>query len=395
MENVRIFALQLSIYCRHDMYKRLLQDHIIERLIEQPNKVVLLYGPRQAGKTTLAKHILAELVGKKLEINADEQDYAAIFASRSLKKLQELVGDSDVLFIDEAQRIPDIGMGLKILHDSIPELRIVASGSSSFDLANKTQEPLTGRTWSYHLFPMGICELHHHNSRLELDRSLESFLLYGLYPGVLNLPKMDDKIEHLRNLSRAYLYKDVLDLAAIKHERKLQDLVKLLALQIGSEVSMSELANSLQIAKETVMHYIDILEKAFVVFRLGGLSRNLRKEVTRHDKIYFYDLGIRNAVIENFNPIEFRSDKGAMWENFLIVERLKLQTYNRKNALRYFWRTYTGAEIDYVEEQGGVLTGFEFKYGTRSGTAPKSWFEAYPEARFEKINRDNYLDFIL
>lgn len=377
------------------MIKRLYKDLLLQRLTEQPNKIILLYGPRQAGKTTLAREVLAGLPGKKLEINADDSTYTEVFSSRSLRKMNQLVAGLDVLFLDEAQRIPDIGLNLKILHDSLPELRIIASGSSSFDLANKTQEPLTGRTWTYNLFPVGLCELAPETSRFDLDLQLEDFLVYGLYPGQLAMKNPADKAEHLIGLTRAYLYKDIFEIASLKHPRKLQDLVRLLAYQIGSEVSMNELADKLQMAKETVMSYIDLLEKAFVVFRLSGYSRNLRKEITRHDKIYFYDLGVRNAVIENFNPLKFRHDSGPLWENFLLLERLKTQTYRRENAQRYFWRTYSGAEIDYVEERNGALSGFEFKFASKTARVPQAWSDAYPEAGFQVVNRDNYLEFLL
>lgn len=377
------------------MIHRIQREILIQRLTELPNKIILVYGPRQSGKTTLAREVLAAIPGKKLEINADDIDYTYILSSRSLRKMRQLVDGIDVLFIDEAQRIPDIGINLKILHDSLPQLRIIATGSSSFDLANKTQEPLTGRTWSYHLFPIALCELAPSISRFALDQQVDDFMIYGMYPELFSLQHPEDKIEYLRGLTRSYLYKDVLEIGSIKYARKLQDLVKLLALQIGSEVSLSELANNLQIAKETVANYIDTLEKAFVVFRVSGFSRNLRKEITRHDKIFFYDLGVRNTIIENFNPLNLRKDGGSLWENFLILERIKTQNYFRQNANRYFWRTYTGAELDYVEESNGTVQGFEFKLSNKAPQAPQSWVDHYPEASYQVVNRENYLDFLL
>lgn len=377
------------------MIQRLYQEQIYQRLTNPPNKIILLFGPRQVGKTTLVRELLEILPGKSLEINGDDLDYTEILSSRSLRRLSRLVKGVDILFVDEAQRIPEIGLNLKLLHDNFPDLKIIATGSSSFDLANKTSEPLTGRSWSYTLLPIAWCELVSDISYFELDQRLDEFLIFGNYPGLTMLEKPEDKIAYLRELTRSYLYKDVFELGNLKYARKLQDLVKLLALQMGSEVSMNELANALQIAKETVMHYIDLLEKAFVVFRLSGFSRNLRKEITRHDKVFFYDTGIRNAIIENFNPPSLRNDNGKLWENFLLVERMKNQLYTGQNKNRYFWRTYTGAELDYVEEGNGILAGFEFKFSNKTARPPGNWLETYPEASFETINRENYADFIL
>lgn len=377
------------------MVKRLYEDGLVQRLGEQPNKIIILYGARQVGKTTLAKTVLQALPGRHLFINAEDTDYTDVLSSRSLRRLQTIVGGYDLLLLDEAHRVPDIGLSLKILHDSMPDLRIIATGSSSFDLANKTQEPLTGRHWTYTLYPLALCELAADMSPFELDQQLESFLVFGGYPQAWLMPNNADKMEYLRGLTASYLYKDILDLSPIKYAQKLRDLVKLLAYQIGSEVSINELSNRLQISSETVMHYIDLLEKAFVIFRLHGYNRNLRKEVTRHAKIYFWDLGVRNAVIENFNPLHLRNDSGALWENFLLAERQKTLAYTRRNANRYFWRTYTGAELDYVEETGGQLYGYEFKFSKKTAKAPQTWSTEYPGSRFEVVNRDNYLSFLM
>lgn len=360
------------------------------------NRITIIYGPRQVGKTTLVRTIIKKTFEKKiLEINADDIDYTDILSSRSLKKIRHLTAGYDILFIDEAQRVPDIGINLKIIYDSIPELKVIATGSSSFDLANKIQEPLTGRAWTYLLLPISVSELSATYNRFEIDKILEDFMVFGFYPALFNIENRQMKINYLREITRSYLFKDVLAIGSLKYPPKIRDLVRLLAHQIGSEVSLSELSNKLQIAKETVASYIDLLEKTFVVFRISGFSRNLRKEVTRHDKIYFYDLGVRNAAIENFAPIESRADKGQLWENFLIVERMKTQTFNMLNANRYFWRTYTGAELDYVEEREGTIAGYEFKYNHKVKSAPASWLETYNNATFLSINKDNYLDFVL
>ena len=376
------------------MVNRLYESIIVEQM-RLDNRVIIIYGPRQVGKTTLAYLIMEKFEGKILKINADDVDYTYILSSRSLKKMRELIDGYDLVFIDEAQQIPNIGINLKILYDSLPDLKIIATGSSSFDLANKIQEPLTGRSWVFQLMPISISELSLLYSRFELNAMLENWLVFGNYPALLNIENRELKVNYLQEIVRSYLFKDVLAIGSIKYPPKLRDLVRLLAFQIGSVVSLNELSNTLQIAKETVMNYIDLLEKTFIVFRLSGYSRNLRKEIVRHDKIFFYDLGIRNAVIENFAPLSNRNDGGALWENFLIVERMKTQTYRRQGANRYYWRTYTGAELDYVEERDGLVKGFEFKFNQKIARAPQSWTETYPDASFETINRDNYLDFLL
>ncbi len=376
------------------MINRLLFSEIKNKL-SNSNKIVVLYGARQVGKTTLVQEIIKDLGLKSLSINADEQKYNAVFSERDLNKMLLLVEGYELLFIDEAQRIIDIGINLKILHDAKPNLKIIVTGSSSFELANKTKEALTGRTWTFTLFPISVSELRQTQNLFEINDLLEQILLFGMYPDVINLPNQQDKIRFLNELTTAYLYKDVFELATIKYPEKLKKLLQLLAFQAGSEVSLNEIANSLDINRATVENYIDLLEKAFVIFRLSGFSRNLRKEINKMDKIYFYDLGIRNALINNFNSIDIRNDNGALWENFLVVERLKNNNYQNRFAQSYFWRTYTGAELDYIEEQNGQLSGFEFKFSKKINKAPKSWQENYTDASFQCINRSNYWDFIL
>lgn len=376
------------------MINRLLFSEIKNKL-SVSNKIIVLYGARQVGKTTLVQKIIKDLGLKSLSINADEQKYNAVFSERDLNKMLLLVEGYELLFIDEAQRIIDIGINLKILHDAKPNLKIIVTGSSSFELANKTKEALTGRTWTYTLFPISVSELRQTRNLFEINDLLEQLLLYGTYPDVINLPNQQDKIRFLNELTTAYLYKDVFELATIKYPEKLRKLLQLLAFQAGSEVSLNEIANSLDINRATVENYIDLLEKAFVIFRLSAFSRNLRKEINKMDKIYFYDLGVRNALINNFNSIDIRNDNGALWENFLVVERLKNNNYQNRFAQSYFWRTYTGAELDYIEEQNGQLSGFEFKFSKKVNKAPKSWQENYVDASFQCINRSNYWDFIL
>ncbi len=359
------------------------------------NKIVILYGPRQVGKTTLARQVLGQLPFRSIEINADSMQYNEMFSVRDLRKMQSVIGTHELLFIDEAQNIPDIGINLKILHDSLPDLKIIATGSSSFELANRMREPLTGRTWTYTLYPVAVQELAGSQTPFQLTQNLEQFLRFGMYPDVLQAPDEAAKVRQLRELAGSYLYKDVLQLSTIRHSDKLVRLLKLLAFQVGSPVSLHEIGQSLEMNHETVNHYIDLLEKGFILFRLSGFSRNLRKEVTKMNKVYFYDLGIRNCLIENFNPLDLRTDTGALWENFLAVERRKKVAYQRLYGNAYYWRTYSGAELDYVEERDGRLSGYEFKWKNSKTRLPSTWLDTYSESTFEVINRDNFLDFVV
>lgn len=376
--------------------ERELENQITARLIGNPRKIVILYGQRQVGKTTLARHIFSRIQGKKiLEINADFNPHAEVFSSRDPGKLRLFVGGFDFLFIDEAQRIPDIGINLKILHDNFPDLRILVTGSSSLDLANRIHEPLTGRTWTFRLYPLSASELVRQAHALEYHGRLEEWLLFGAYPGVLDLANRSDKAIFLNELAHAYLYKDVLELGGIRQSSKLRDLLRLLAFQIAGEVSFNELGRQLGLDTATVQRYVDLLEKAFVIKMVGGYSRNLRKEISKRQKVYFLDLGIRNALIEKFGPLNLRDDTGRLWENFLFIERLKLLDNRQIMAGQYFWRLQTGAEIDYVEEYEGKPTGFEFKFNKKIARPPQSWQETYADAGFHTINLENWLPFIL
>lgn len=376
--------------------KRIQEQNLSAELAAAKSKVLVLYGARQVGKTTLIHETLRGFQGKILEINADNLPFLEGLSSRNLDQLKGLVSGYDLLFVEEAQRIPDIGINLKILHDQVPGLKIIATGSSSLDLANRVKEPLTGRTWTFHLFPISAEEwaLHHGANDYEVAQKLPEWLVYGLYPEVLGIENRVKKERYLQELTQSYLYKDILTLANIRYPEKLRQILKLLAWKAGNLVSVNELANTLQINRDAVSNYIDLLEKSFVIFRLSGFSRNLRKEMVKMDKIYFYDVGVRNALIENYQPPAIRQDIGALWENFLIAERLKTSAYHFHHANRYFWRTQTGAELDYVEEYGGQLHGYEFKWGANSSRAPKTWMETYPEATFQCINRGNFMDFV-
>ena len=374
------------------IYRSLQQT--IQDKIEQTNKIIILYGPRQVGKTTLVEQIVERSPLRALMVNGDELRYADALSSRDAKLLKGLVKGYELLIIDEAQRIPNIGINLKILHDTLPALKIIATGSSSFELANRVSEPLTGRTWTYVLYPIAVSELAHINNKFELRDLLDESLVFGSYPEIQTMSGDVERAELLREICNSYLYKDILELTGIRNRDKIAGLLRLLAYQIGSQVSLEEIGKSLGMGKDTVDSYIDLLEKSFVVFRLSGFSRNLRKEVVKTKKIFFYDLGIRNTLIDNMNRLSRRNDTGQLWENFLIIERLKTLSYRKRLANRYFWRTYTGAEIDYVEESGGRLHGFEFTLGGKKKKPPNTWIETYPESTWVLINMDNYLEFL-
>jgi hypothetical protein len=375
------------------MIERAIKDQIVNNL-KASNKLIIIYGARQVGKTTLANSIVKELNLKTLSVNLDQDRYAEVFSSRDFAQIKSLVGGYECVFIDEAQRAENIGLNLKIITDEMKEIKVIATGSSSFELANKIAEPLTGRVWTYSLYSLAFCELKKYFNSFELEGKIEELIIYGSYPEVFTTSNYQEKKNLLSEIARSYLYKDALELVNVKHAKKIKDLLKLVAFQIGSEVSINELARALGLGHDTVERYLDLLEKAFVIFRLSGFSRNLRKEVTKMDKIYFYDLGIRNAIIDNFKPLKDRIDPGQLWENFLVMERKKFIDYNKLGGSSYFWRTQTGAELDYVEDRDGKLYGYEFKFNDKIVKAPKSWLDNYPGSEFKTINRSNYLDFI-
>lgn len=371
---------------------RLLVNEILTKLRAVRSKIIVIYGARQVGKTTLANDVLKLLNKKTMFIDCDSFKYNDVLSSRDIDKLAGLVNRVEVLCIDEAQRVENIGINLKILHDHFKDLKIIVTGSSALDLANSIKEPLTGRTYTYKLYPISTLELSQSYNPFELSTQLEQRLIFGSYPEVFSIENVFDKAQYLIELATNYLYKDILEYQAIRHSNKLRDLLKLLAFQVGAEVSYTELATSLGMAKQTVESYIDLLEKSFVIFTLRGFSRNLRKEVSKKPKIYFYDLGIRNAIIDNFAYLSNRNDLGALWENFLIMERLKRNEYQKHFCSQYFWRTYTGAELDYIEEYNGKLYGYELKW-SKTAKAPESWTETYNSEYF-CINKDNFIDFV-
>ena len=372
------------------MINRNIVESINKRLGDK--KVIVLLGPRQVGKTTLLRQEFT--TDNTLWLNGDDSDVRSQLSNQSSSWIKQLLAGYDRLIIDEAQRIENIGLSLKIIYDNIPEVKVIATGSSSFELANRINEPLTGRKWEFKLWPLSINEMVRHNSLLEEGRMLEHRLIYGWYPDVINNPA--DAKEILNDLSDSYLYRDILTWENIQKPQKLEKLVQALAFQIGQEVSYNELGQITSLDNETVEKYISLLEKAFIIFRLPSLSRNLRNELKKSRKIYFYDVGIRNAVIKNWNPVNLRQDVGNLWENYLIVERMKHKAYNSIFSNDYFWRTHAQQEIDFIEDYEGRFRAYEFKWNTkRKGKFSKSFLNAYPDHETMTVSRDNYLDFIL
>ena len=359
-------------------------------------KVILLIGPRQTGKTTLLKEMLSGL-GPQSAVqywNCDEPDVRARLSSASSAQLKQLVGKSKFVVIDEAQRVKDIGITLKLMYDNIPDVQTAVTGSSSLDLSNTINEPLTGRKFEYNLFPISTNELINHTSMMDEARQLTTRLVYGFYPDVVNNP--GDEKDILSNITSSYLFKDVFEFQDIRRPMVIEKLIQALALQVGSEVSFRELSDLLGIDTLTVQRYIDLLEKAYIVFHIRSYSRNVRNELKKSVKIYFYDNGIRNAVITNFTPCELRNDMGALWENFLISERIKNNAFHSRRRNYYFWRTTQKQEIDFIEEADGTLSAFEFKYNAKKANAkcPPTFSNSYPDVPFVVITRDNYFDFV-
>jgi len=360
-------------------------------------KVLLLIGPRQVGKTTLLKNILESVsIEKKVQFwNCDESDVRQFLSEANSAKLKSFVGNSDFIVIDEAQRVKDIGLTIKLLHDSFPSVQLAVTGSSSLDLSNSINEPLTGRKFEYNLFPFSTNELVNHTSMLEEMRQLQNRLVYGFYPDVVNNPGEEKEI--LTNIVNSYLYKDVFEFQDIRKSSVIEKLVQALALQVGSEVSFNELGNLLGIDTVTVQRYVDLLEKAYVIFHIRSYSRNVRNELKKSIKIYFYDNGVRNSVISNFSPVDLRSDIGVLWENFLISERIKNNVYHNKNAKYYFWRTTQKQEIDFIEEVEQNLFAYEFKYNPKKANSkcPLTFSNNYPNVPFDVITSENYMDFVV
>lgn len=374
-----------------NMIKRTFQASIQKRLFK--GKAVLLFGPRQAGKSTLVEALLEAQDEEWLYLNGDDADVREILTNTSSAKLRAVMGNKKIVFIDEAQRIPNIGLTLKIITDQIKDVQVIATGSSAFELSSQVNEPLTGRKYEFMLYPLSFTEMVQHHGLLEEKRLIEHRMVYGYYPEIVTKPGEEEEL--LKLLAGSYLYKDLLMLEQIKKPLLLEKLLKALALQVGSEISYPEIAQTIGSDQKTVDKYIDLLEKAFVLFRLPALNRNVRNEIKKGKKVYFYDCGIRNAIINNFKPISARTDVGALWENFLISERVKYLRYHGIDAVQYFWRTTQQQEIDLVEDYDDKLTAFEFKWSkTEKVRFPQTFTTNYPDAATQVISPNNVEDFI-
>ena len=372
---------------------------MIQRLIENnikndfnKGKIIVVLGARQVGKTTLFNSIIDDQ-GSVLKLNCDDYDDRLDLENKTSTELKNLIANHKVVIIDEAQRVENIGLTLKIIADLKLDAQVLVTGSSSLELSSKINEPVTGRIFEYKLFPLSLSEMARHTSEREENRLLEQRMIYGLYPEIVTNPSDNKRL--LTSLANNYLYRDLLSYQGIKKHDVLHKLVRALAFQIGSEVSFNELSNLLGIDKETVESYINLLEKCFVVFRLSSFSRNMRNEIKKGKKIYFYDNGIRNALISNFAPLEMRQDAGALWENFMISERIKRNAYCNDYSQLFFWRTKQQQEIDLIEEKDGRLFAYEFKWNSKKKSKlPTSFENNYSDIEFKVVNKDNYWEFV-
>ncbi|MDD4156852.1 MAG: ATP-binding protein [Candidatus Cloacimonetes bacterium] len=369
------------------MFTRTLEKEIINNI--NTGKTIVIVGARQTGKTTLIKKILKE--NDYLFLDADDPSIRNLLQEPTTEQIRTILGTYKLVFLDEAQRIPNIGITLKIINDQFKNVQLFVSGSSSFDLWNVINEPLTGRKWEYELFPISWEEYENRIGFIKSEQQIENRLLYGFYPEVLNTPGKERIV--LKNLVNSYLYRDVLSFSDIRKPEIIEQLIQALALQIGSEVNYNELSKLIGVNKITIQKYIDILEKGYIVFRLHSFSRNYRNEISKGKKIYFYDNGVRNMIIGNFKPLNIRLDKGALWENFLISERIKQNIYKDTFAKMYFWRTRQHQEIDFIEDLEGDISAFEFKWDNKKAKIPKPFLDIY-NIQVKVINRDNFRSFI-
>ena len=376
------------------IYPRSIQS-IFEKNL-RPNKVLMLIGPRRVGKTTFIRNYLKAFKAEEiLKLNGEDVLDAALIQERSVANYSRLLEGKKLLVIDEAQHIPNIGMILKLIVDTIEGIRVIASGSSAFDLHQQAGEPLVGRMSTLNLFPLGQLEFSKVEDFKTTQENREERLIFGGYPELSQYSEWKDKEAYLYQLMNDYLLKDILKVDGVRNSHKLYSLLRLIAFQIGKEVSLEELGRQLGMSKNTVERYLDMLSKVFVVYRISGFNRNLRKEIVKNNRWYFYDNGVRNALIQNFNKLDLRADVGELWENYLAAERIKFQNYTQLHCTNYFWRTYDQQELDWVETEGDTIRSYEFKYNlNKSPKAPIGWKNAYPEASFEVIHSGNYLEWI-
>jgi predicted AAA+ superfamily ATPase len=374
------------------IYNRSIKKQIIEACFK--GKAIIIYGARQVGKTTLAKQIIAEMSQPSLYFDGELLQTKEIFESDNLEMLKKTIGDNKLVVIDEAQNIQNIGKTIKILVDHLPSIQIIATGSSSFELANKLSEPMTGRARRFTLYPLSLSEISENENLATVNSQINNLLIFGSYPEVFAQSESEATAQ-LEEIASNYLYRDLLIHEGIRKSDVIVKMLQALALQLGNEVSYHELAQIIGINVNTVQKYLDILEKSFICFKLRAFSRNLRKEISKSIKVYFYDVGIRNALIRNFNSLSLRNDQGALWENFCILERLKINQKNQKLVNTYFWRTYTQQEIDYLEESGGTIKGFEFKFSEKKYHPPKIFLASYPGSEISQIHRANYWKYLM
>ena len=372
--------------------ERILQKEIEQRL--RPNKAVLLYGARRVGKTMLAKAIAQHFSGKVLSLNGEDLDVQEMLSTRTIANYRNLFTGTDLLILDEAQNISNIGLAIKLIIDEIEGITVLATGSSSFDLQNNAGEPLVGRATQVTLTPFSQHEIQQQESAIDTRGNLESRLIYGSYPEVALMTNNDDRAEYLRGLIDSYLLKDILSIDGLRNTAKMKRLLQLIAFQMGSEVSYDELGRQLGLNRDTVEKYLNLLQQVFVIYRLGAFSKNLRKEVSKAGKWYFIDNGVRNAIIGNFHPLTQRNDTGALWENYLISERLKSNFNNLGHDEHYFWRTYDQQEIDLIIDRDGSIGAYEFKWGKKTPKMPRTFATGYPDATYQVISPENYLEFI-
>ncbi len=372
---------------------RQIEDQVINHL--RPNKVVVLLGPRRVGKTVLIRQVLDRLSEPFLLLHGEDMDIRRQLERRSTQHYKNLLGDKSLLVIDEAQKIPDIGNILKLMVDTISGIKIIATGSSAFDLEKFTGEPLTGRKTTFNLLALSEKELDQTEGVFQKQTNMRHRLVYGNYPELIHIPNLNEQKVYLDELIQSYLLKDILEFDLVRNSDKILQLLRLLAFQVGGEVSHTELGTQLGMSKNTVDRYLDLLSKVYIIHSVGAWSRNLRKEIVKSKRWYFYDNGIRNALIGNMNPIENRDDIGKLWENYIISERVKFQKYSKMLVYNYFWRTYDQQEIDWVEDREGKLHAYEFKWNPkRKAKFPKAFARAYPDSVFEVINSDNYYDWL-